>query len=33
MTRFYSHATLRTAQGGFEILLDERPVKTPVVTG
>ena len=29
MTRFYSHATLRTAQGGFEILLDERPVKTP----
>ena len=29
MTRFYSHATLRAAQGGFEILLDERPVKTP----
>ncbi|MFC7498924.1 ATP12 family chaperone protein [Enterovirga sp. GCM10030262] len=29
MTRFYSHATLRAAQGGFEILLDERAVKTP----
>ena len=29
MTRFYSHATLRAAQGGFEILLDEREVKTP----
>ena len=29
MTRFYSHATLRATQEGFEILLDERPVKTP----
>ena len=29
MTRFYSHATLRAAQGGFEILLDVRAVKSP----
>jgi chaperone required for assembly of F1-ATPase len=27
--RFYKHAALRASGGGYEILLDERPVKTP----
>jgi chaperone required for assembly of F1-ATPase len=29
MKRFYKHARARAADGGYEILLDERPVKTP----
>lgn len=29
MKRFYKNAAARAAAGGFEILLDERPVKTP----
>jgi chaperone required for assembly of F1-ATPase len=30
MKRFYRQATTRAAEDGFEILLDDRPVKTPV---
>lgn len=29
MKRFYKHASAGAAQGGFAVLLDERPVKTP----
>ena len=29
MKRFYKNAAARAADGGYEILLDERPVKTP----
>lgn len=29
MKRFYSQATVRPVDGAFEILLDERPVRTP----
>jgi chaperone required for assembly of F1-ATPase len=29
MKRFYSHADVRPAESGYEIVLDERPVRTP----